>query len=152
MESQSIVPHNKWTSICGIMEVRDNCSIFWVLSWMSMVLSGPRVYTRNRKAGSWGKSIRTYTDLQLGPNLPKTYTFTPRILSCILKGARTYTPFRSWVLVCPAGHILWVGPWEYMIRECIFDNSDLAQDIHSNAEIKAIFVHKIGFKPICQIP
>ena len=31
-----------------------------------------------------------HTDLQLGPNLPKTYTFTARILSCILRGARTY--------------------------------------------------------------
>ena len=45
------------------------------------------------KAGSWGKSTRTYSDLQLGPNLPKTCTFMDFELG--LESARTYTPFRA---------------------------------------------------------
>ena len=34
-----------------------------------------------------------YTDLQLGPNLPKTYTFMDYELGP--ESARTYTPFRA---------------------------------------------------------
>ena len=45
------------------------------------------------KAGSWGKSIRTHTDLQLGPNLPKTCTFMDFELGP--ESTRTYTPFRA---------------------------------------------------------
>jgi hypothetical protein len=105
----------------------------YFLSAKSWVLSGSQGIYSCWKAGSWGKSIWTYTYLRLGPNLPKTYTFTAWTLSWVLSRlehilhlelgpilpCKTYT--LSWALgKNDQGNISW--------------NTDLAQHIYSYAE------------------